>query len=201
MQATNQLLDAIHFAAHKHRDQRRKDISKTPYINHPIEVANVLAKNGVTDNNVLMAAVLHDTIEDTFTTVQEIIDRFGFETASIVLEVTDDKSLPKVERKKRQILHAPNMSKGAKLVKLADKWSNLRDLEQSPPFEWSKEQVQGYFIWCYAVVQGLRGQLPGLEAELDEIFEKRGLIDDGKRIHPDVLEAALKEYYATINNL
>uniref|UniRef100_A0A8D0KN26 Guanosine-3',5'-bis(diphosphate) 3'-pyrophosphohydrolase MESH1 n=1 Tax=Salvator merianae TaxID=96440 RepID=A0A8D0KN26_SALMN len=128
------LLDAVDFAARKHATQRRKDPEGTPYINHPIGVAQILAQEaGVTDVAVLQAAVLHDTVEDTDTTFSEIEERFGKEVRSIVEEVTDDKTLPKMERKRLQIAHAPESTAAARLVKLADKLHNLRDLNRSVP--------------------------------------------------------------------
>ena len=122
------LLKALAFAAHKHRDQRRKDADASPYINHPIALADVLVnEGGVTDFEVLCAALLHVTVEDTATTHEELVDAFGSRIARIVAEVTDDKRLPKAERKRLQIEHAPKISHEAKLVKLADKLVNLRD--------------------------------------------------------------------------
>jgi len=131
---------AVHFAADKHRDQRRKDTKASPYINHPIALAQVLSEEaGITDINVLCAAILHDTIEDTHTTVNELQEHFGHSITDIVLEVTDDKSFPKEQRKKLQIEHASHKSPEARLVKLADKICNLRDLLASPPSGWSLE--------------------------------------------------------------
>lgn len=165
----NRLISAIAFAAHKHRDQRRKDIPASPYINHPIALANVLANEGhVVDETVLIAAVLHDTLEDTDTTEDELVHAFGREIADIVLEVTDDKSLPKTERKRLQVVNAASISRGAKLVKLADKICNLRDIAASPPAGWSLERRQAYFDWARAVVDGMRGTHPVLEAIFDE---------------------------------
>ena len=122
------VLKALEFAAHKHRDQRRKDPAASPYINHPIALANVLVnEGGVTDVEVLAAALLHDTVEDTATTPEELEEQFGARIARIVAEVTDDKALPKAERKRLQVVHAAELSREAKLVKLADKICNLRD--------------------------------------------------------------------------
>ena len=110
----NRLIAALAFAAHKHRDQRRKDIAASPYINHPIALANVLANEAhVDDEIILAAAILHDTIEDTATTEEELVRTFGREIANIVLEVTDDKSLPKAERKRLQVVHAGAISRRA----------------------------------------------------------------------------------------
>ena len=165
---------AVAFAADKHRDQRRKDAEASPYINHPIALANVLAnEGGVDDVTVLCAAVLHDTIEDTETTPEELQAIFGPKVASVVMEVTDDKSLEKSVRKQRQVEHAPHMSREAKFVKLADKISNLRDILASPPAHWSAERKQAYFEWAARVVAGLRGVHPGLESVFDGLYARR----------------------------
>ena len=168
------LLKAIAFAADKHRNQRRKDKDASPYINHPIALADVLANEaGIEDEKVLIAAVLHDTIEDTDTTEPELAKLFGDEITAIVLEVTDDKALPKAERKRLQIEHALTISRRAKLVKLADKICNLRDMASSPPAEWSLERRQEYFDWAKAVIDGLRSSHPTLERLFDEAFRNK----------------------------
>ena len=149
--STSEFLRALSFAAYKHRAQCRKD-NKTPYINHPIAVANILFNEAdITDEAVLIAALLHDTVEDTDTTPEEIEQRFGRTVRGIVDEVTDDKSLPKAVRKQRQIKHAGGLSDPAKLIKLADKTANLRDLTTAPPAGWSAERLDSYLEW------GLRG--------------------------------------------
>ncbi|WP_053842387.1 HD domain-containing protein [Paracidovorax avenae] len=164
---------AVAFAADKHRTQRRKDADASPYINHPIALANVLAnEGGVTDVVVLSAAVLHDTIEDTNTTAEELSAIFGAKITATVLDVTDDKSLDKHVRKQRQIEHAPHISKEAKLVKLADKICNLRDILASPPADWSPDRKQGYFDWAAKVVAGVRGVHPELEAVFDGLLAR-----------------------------
>jgi guanosine-3',5'-bis(diphosphate) 3'-pyrophosphohydrolase len=163
-----ELLDAIAFAAAKHRNQRRKDAEASPYINHPLQLAHVLAtEGGVTDLKTLMAAVLHDTVEDTETSYDELRERFGQKVADVVMEVTDDKTLPKVERKQRQVEHAPHKSKRAALVKLADKTCNLRDVASSPPTGWSLKRKQEYFDWAKQVVDSL----PPVNASLRQAFE------------------------------
>ncbi|KAI8901548.1 HD domain-containing protein 3 [Globomyces pollinis-pini] len=152
------LLDAIHFACLKHSTQRRKDGAETPYINHPIGVAHILMFEGnVTDIDIVIAAILHDTIEDTDTSVDEIISRFGQRIANIVLEVTDDKNLPKAERKLKQIESAPKKSNEAKQVKIADKIYNLRDINRVRPVGWSLERCQEYFDWGHKVLNGCKG--------------------------------------------
>lgn len=168
------IVKAVAFAADKHRNQRRKDAEALPYINHPIELANVLAnEGGVEDVTVLCAAVLHDTIEDTETTSEELQAIFGPKVASVVMEVTDDKSLEKSVRKQRQVEHAPHISTEAKLVKLADKICNLRDIIASPPADWSAERKQAYFEWAARVVAGLRGVHAELESVFDGLYARR----------------------------
>ena len=164
---------AVAFAAEKHQNQRRKDADASPYINHPIALANLLAnEGGVSDATVLCAAVLHDTIEDTETSEDELTAAFGSKVSSVVLEVTDDKSLEKHIRKQRQIEHAPHISTEAKLVKLADKICNLRDILASPPASWSAERKQAYFDWANKVVAGVRGVHPSLEAVFDGLVAR-----------------------------
>lgn len=168
------VLRAAAFAAERHRNQRRKDAEASPYINHPIALANILAHEaGIVDPVVLAAALLHDTIEDTDTTAHELNAAFGSEIAGIVCEVTDDKSLPKVERKRLQIEHATTLSARAKLVKLVDKIANLRDISATPPMDWSLERRCEYFVWASQVVEGLRGTNARLEALFDLEYAKR----------------------------
>ena len=169
-----QLLKALAFAAHKHRDQRRKDAEASPYINHPIALADVLVnEGGVSDVEVICAALLHDTVEDTATTHEELTNAFGSRIARIVAEVTDDKSLAKEERKRLQIEHAPALSHEAKLVKLADKICNLRDVAHRPPAHWDLARRREYFEWAKKVVDGVRGAHPRLEAAFDAAYSKR----------------------------
>jgi len=168
------IFNALDFAAKKHRDQRRLDEDATPYINHPIELAELLVNEGdVTDTQVLVAAILHDTVEDTETSPRELEELFGFEIANIVMEVTDDKKLPKAERKRLQIENAAHCSIPAKLVKLADKICNLRDMSSNPPANWSLERKQEYFDWAAEVIYQIRGVHPRLEALFDEIYQLR----------------------------
>ena len=174
------ILKALHFAADKHRDQRRKDEEASPYINHPIEVAELLARiGGVTDLVTLQGAILHDTIEDTDTSPEELEREFGPEVRRVVEEVTDDKDLPKADRKRLQIEHAPHISERARLIKLADKMSNVRSVTETPPAKWSLERRQEYLDWTEAVVAGLRGVNPSLESSYAK------LLAEGRRVLGD----------------
>jgi guanosine-3',5'-bis(diphosphate) 3'-pyrophosphohydrolase len=173
-QSINQILRAAEFAAHKHRDQRRKDEAASPYINHPIALANILSnEGGISDPVVLVAALLHDTIEDTETTRRELEQHFGADVAAVVSEVTDNKSLLKAERKRLQVEHAPHISDQAKLVKLADKIANLRDVHVSPPLDWPLERRREYFDWAKQVVDGLGDVSPALTARFGEAYARR----------------------------
>ncbi len=172
-----QLLKALHFAADKHRDQRRKDVGASPYINHPIEVAELLARvGGITDLVTLQGAILHDTIEDTKTTPEELEAVFGPEVRGVVEEVTDDTLLPKVDRKRLQIEHAPHLSERAKHIKLADKISNVRSVTETPPANWPLTRRQEYLGWADDVVAGLRGSNPALENLYDRV------VVEGRRV-------------------
>lgn len=185
-------IKACNYAAQQHSDQRRKDPNKTPYINHPLEVASLLSRCGVTDVDTLCAAVLHDTVEDTTTTTADLKWLFGDNVCSIVMECSDDKSLSKVDRKKLQIEHAKVASNSAKLVKLADKWSNINSLLTSPPSFWSEERKIGYVKWGFAVCQNCFGINKALDLELKLLFHKFGV--------SSVTEHELEEYYATLND-
>ena len=166
----NQLiLKAAHFAAKKHRDQRRKDKAMSPYINHPISVAKIISDIGnVEDPEVLAAALLHDTIEDTKTTPEELIDHFGERVCNLVQEVTDDKNLPKLERKQRQIDHAKEISEGAALIKLGDKISNVTDITNTPPTDWDSNRRLEYFDWAEKVINNC----PKVNQALENYFAK-----------------------------
>lgn len=167
------LLQAASFSARKHRYQKRKGDDDEPYINHPLEVANLLANVGkVADYDILIAAVLHDTVEDTETTAEELTELFGAKVSGYVLEVTDDKSLPKPERKQKQVEHAPHLSTGAKQIKLADKISNITDVTDNPPAGWSQERKIEYVNWGERVVAGLRGVNADLEDYFDETVRR-----------------------------
>jgi (p)ppGpp synthase/HD superfamily hydrolase len=163
------LARAFRFAAAQHAAQRRKGAAAEPYVNHLAEVADLVARaTGGADPNLVAAALLHDTVEDTGTTRAELEALFGADVAALVAEATDDKSLPKAERKRLQVVHAPSRSPRAKLLKIADKASNLRALAASPPAAWSVERRQAYVAWARSVVAGLRGGNPWLERRFDE---------------------------------
>jgi guanosine-3',5'-bis(diphosphate) 3'-pyrophosphohydrolase len=171
---TGLLLRALAFAAERHSRQRRKDVDASPYINHPIALANVIANEaGIDSVELLAAAILHDTLEDTETAVADLDGAFGPRICSIVVEVTDDKLLAKAVRKQLQIDLAPQLSREAKIVKLADKICNLRDVAAAPPVGWSLERRQEYFDWAKQVVDRLRGAHPGLEAIFDAAYARR----------------------------
>src|SRR5689334_747173 len=150
------VLAAASYAAEKHAQQKRKGLSGTPYVNHLLEVAHLIAANSdEADTNLLVAALLHDVVEDTPVTIGEVEERFGSDVAGLVAEVTDDKSLPKEKRKALQVQNAPKKSHRAQLIKLADKISNLRSIIASPPADWSYERKRQYFDWAKQVVDGL----------------------------------------------
>lgn len=168
------LLKAVKFAADRHRDQRRKDEEASPYVNHPIAVAEVLARHGVRDRVTLLAAVLHDTLEDTETEPHELESAFDAGVRRVVEEVTDDKGLPKDVRKRRQVETAPGLSDEAKLVRIADKVANVTDVMESPPRDWPLERRRGYLEWTSDVIEGCRGVNGALEAHY------RGLLAEGR---------------------
>ncbi|MGE5379107.1 MAG: HD domain-containing protein [Bacteroidota bacterium] len=170
-ESTGLIIKAMNFAAEKHSDQKRKDDKASPYINHPIEVTEILWRIGdVRDITLLLASILHDTIEDTDATPEEIKSEFGEEVLSVVLEVTDDKSLPKEVRKQRQVETAPHKSPRAKMLKIADKISNVQDIISTPPSDWSLERRQEYVLWSERVVAGLRGVNEKLENYYDDLL-------------------------------
>lgn len=159
---------ALDFAARAHCDQRRKGARAEPYVNHVAEVAALVAEaTGGADMDAVIAALLHDTLEDTETTQDELAAAFGPRVAAVVAEVTDDKRLPKAARKRLQIEHAPHASPSAKLVKLADKISNIRSLNASPPDGWTRKRIDEYIDWAVLVVQGVRGISENLERQFD----------------------------------
>lgn len=165
------ILTAANFAAQRHSQQRRKGVLQEPYVNHLIEVAEILAGVGA-EEILLTAALLHDCVEDAGVSRDELQQHFGSEVAELVLEVSDDKSLPKARRKELQVEKASSKSEGAKMLKIADKISNLRALLTSPPQDWEEQRIIEYFHWAKRVVDGCRGVNPRLDALFDETFSR-----------------------------
>ena len=164
---------ALDFAARKHASHRRKGLAAEPYINHLAEVALLLAEaTEGKDAQLVMAGLLHDCIEDQGVRFEELAELFGADVAGLVRDVTDDKSLAKAERKRLQIEHAPHQSERAKMLKIADKISNLRSMSSSPPKDWDFDRKQQYFEWAKAVVAGCRGVSASLEAKFDEVYRR-----------------------------
>lgn len=171
------LLRAIDFAARKHKDQRRKDEEASPYINHPLSVALILADiGGVSDPEILAAAVLHDTLEDTETTPEELESQFGQRVRRIVEEVTDNKALDKEVRKQLQIDHARELSPDAALVKLGDKTANVTDVTHSPPKTWPMKRKTDYLDWAESVVKGC----PKVNAAMEQNFYR--VLTEARRV-------------------
>ena len=170
---TARLLSALSFSAQKHRRQRRKDPEGSPYINHPIEVARILAEVGqVVDPQILIAAVLHDTLEDTETTPSELEELFGPEVRRLVEEVTDDKTLEKSIRKELQVKKVAGLTPKAKMIRIADKICNVRDVSHSPPTQWDASRRREYFDWTERVVTGCRGVNGALEQLFHEVLRE-----------------------------
>jgi len=169
--AVVQISRALDYAARKHVSQRRKGVAQEPYINHLAEVAHLLAvATGGSDTNLIIAGLLHDCIEDQGVTYAELVALFGADVADLVRDVTDDKTLLKAERKRLQVAHAPHKSDRAKMLKIADKTSNLRALAVSPPKGWDEQRIRDYYAWAQAVVAGCRGVNAFLEAKFDEAW-------------------------------
>jgi (p)ppGpp synthase/HD superfamily hydrolase len=161
--------EAAEFAARRHSGMQRKGRGNEPYVNHLAEVANLLATaTDGTDAELVAAGWLHDTIEDTDTTREEVAQKFGERVAALVVEVTDDMSLPKEERRQKQIENAPHKSSGAKLIKIADKISNIRARIVPQPSQEEREDLIDYLAWAEKVVAGCRG----VNAVLDQTFDE-----------------------------
>ncbi|MBK7711889.1 MAG: HD domain-containing protein [Bacteroidales bacterium] len=176
MSETALILKALEFAAGRHKAQFRKGLDRVPYINHPIQVANLLINEaGETDPVLLAATMLHDVIEDTVNSVDErdeliriISGMFGDQILSLTMEVTDDKTLEKKERKRLQVVNASHKSMNARKLKIADKIMNLRDITDNPPEDWPLQRIKDYFDWAEDVVAGLRG----VNSKLEELFDE-----------------------------
>ena len=173
------LTRALDFAARKHAHQRRKGIRAEPYINHLTEVAVLLAEASAgADPDLVMAGLLHDTIEDTETTLEELRAEFGADVAGLVAEVTDDKRLPRDERKRLQVQSAPRRSARARMIKLADKTANLHSIHESPPVGWSSRRKREYVAWARQVAAACGPTNDQLEAAFEaaarELEERMG---------------------------
>jgi guanosine-3',5'-bis(diphosphate) 3'-pyrophosphohydrolase len=167
------IFDALDFAAQKHEGQTRRNKAKTPYISHPIGVTNLLiATGGVKHSSLIIAGLLHDTVEATKTTLAEIAERFGKEAAGYVREVSHDKGLSSEERKRLQVIEAAHLSSGAAQIHFADKLYNLTDLLNHRPEEWSQERVDRYFEWAESVVNRLPASNPELKHAIDQTIDK-----------------------------
>lgn len=173
----HRILEAASFAAERHARQRRKGVNADPYVNHLLEVATAVARAlDQPDTNLLIAALLHDAVEDAGVTREEIEEKFGSDVATLVMEVTDDKSLPKAERKRMQVESAPKKSQRAQMIKLADKASNLRGILSSPPSDWDHERKIAYFEWAREVVDALPAPNPTLMEEFEQAYAMRDSI-------------------------
>lgn len=190
----NLLIDAIMMAVKAHRFQTRK-ADNSSYICHPLEVMDILRKWAKDQNeDVLIAAVLHDTVEDTPVTIEQIREQFGWEVADIVAEVTDDRSLTRQERKRAQLDHIQDKSLAAKLVKMADMLHNLMDLLNNPPANWSDKKIQGYFVWKRAIwLKGIKGINPTMDAVFEFVLTDK--LKSGAPVLPDTdLDDFLEDY-------
>lgn len=165
------LLESLEFAANKHKFQRRKGSLKIPYINHPVKVCKLLAESGESDIEILLAAILHDTLEDTDTSELELTDRFGTIVTSLVIEVTDNMKLPEKERKELQVINAAQLSSKAKMIKVADKICNIDDI-LTYPITWTKRRKRNYIEWAKKVCEGCKGQNLILDRKFGEIYNK-----------------------------
>ncbi|GHJ87150.1 hypothetical protein NliqN6_3552 [Naganishia liquefaciens] len=189
------LLKTATFAAEKHRNQRRKNTEASPYINHPLAVANILSNYGVDHLPTLMAAILHDTVEDTDTTLQEIATLFGDDVASIVEECTDPPNTPVQIRKQLQVDTAPTKSREAQRVKLGDKLHNLYSIREDAPVGWTPRRCQEYFIWARKVTSSCYQALPLIEIAFNDLYENKHFVLNGKiyKCHPDLGEDIVSE--------
>ena len=171
MKTTPLIEKALEFATEKHKNQTRQNEEKSPYIVHPIAVRHILSElGGVEDAEVLAAALLHDTLEDTPTTRDELIENFGQRVCSLIEEVSDDKTLPRQTRKDLQVKHAPQLSKGAVLIKLGDKISNVTDITNTPPINWGRSRCLEYLDWAEEVIQNCPKVNTALENHFDAVI-------------------------------
>lgn len=167
------LIQMLSYASEKHKNQRRQGVNKTPFINHPIEVCRILSEvGGVTDEDILCSCLGHDLIEDANVTFEDLEMLFGIRVANMVQECSDDKSLPKQERKRLQIIHTKTISDDAKLIKLADKIANMQSVLNDPP-NWPLERKIKSFDWSYEVVGWIQGLNPALEEMFADVYAQK----------------------------
>ena len=184
LESIRAVVNAANFAAQKHAAQKRKGAAAEPYINHPLEVAGLVSTAiAEPDTNLIIAALLHDVVEDCGVSKEELAAKFGSDVAYLVMEVTDDKSLPEAERKRLQVVNAPQKSVRAQAIRLADKISNMRAILSSPPADWTMERKRDYFQWAKQVVDGLTAPNPGLKAEFERVFRRSVDLDQPKAGH------------------
>jgi GTP diphosphokinase / guanosine-3',5'-bis(diphosphate) 3'-diphosphatase len=173
LESLRDVLKAALFAAEKHANQRRRGARAQPYIQHPLEVALMVAQAlPQRDTNLIQAALLHDCLEDAEVTYSQLEEEFGADVAALVLEVTDDKSLPKQTRKNLQVESAPRKSARAQYIRVADKISNLRSILNDPPIDWTPERQREYVRWAKAVIDRLTSPPPSLKEEFDWTYRR-----------------------------
>lgn len=160
------------FATNAHVGQFRKNKARDPYITHPIEVMQLLVDCGVSDESILAAALLHDVVEDTPVTLDDIREEFGDDVAELVAEVTDNKKLPKKERKIAQLERIAKASVGAQMIKMADKYSNCKDLITDPPIGWGKDNIMGYAVWSFVLCNNVKNDVnEKLKSTVNQMFK------------------------------
>ena len=180
MDYTERIIDAAVFAAEKHKLQRRKGTLCIPYINHPLKVCKLISTFGEKGVDLLVASLLHDVVEDTDTTIQEIENIFGKRAAAIVMEVTDNMNLPQKERKELQVIKAPRLSREAKIIKVADKAANMLDII-TLPISWTKKRKLEYFHWSLRVFEGCKGMNDRIDEEFMKCY-REGIKKYGRKI-------------------
>ena len=199
------LIDAFQFASYKHRFQFRKGENHQAYIVHPAAVCKILSDSGVTDVEILCGALLHDTVEDTQTTFEELEEKFGPKITQYVRELTDDKSLDKISRKKSHLAEAYVESKGAQMINLADRINNCESLIESCPMSLGPhKKAQGYIVWSKKIADAVKGTNPNLDKRFEDLLTKNIHMEDGSECPalPDGdLDVALEEYYEMLVGL
>lgn len=167
------VLEAVGFAAEGHNGQLRENPEKTPYIIHPIRVTeHLMTIANVHERDILVAALLHDTVEDTKITFADIQKSFGTTAEGYVRELTDNMSLPQEERMKLQIETAPKKSLAAAQIKLADKYDNLKSLQSNPPATWDQKKIDEYFLSAKKVTSSLPAANVPLKKAVDDVISQ-----------------------------